>query len=73
MVTKVTYNWSYCTDKDYGDECYSYEVGKKNVLKIHEHLPRGDGDIHYCLVSFSGGRQERVMNINTVTSDGAGI
>jgi hypothetical protein len=73
MIIKVTYNWFYCTDKEYGDECYSYEAGKKGVVSIHEHLPRGEGDIHYCRVDFEDGHQERVLNINTVTSDHDGI
>lgn len=31
MITKVTYNWFYCTDKEYGDECYSHEVDEQEA------------------------------------------
>ena len=69
MITKVTYNWFYCT----GDECYSHEVGEKNVVSILEHLPRGAGDVHYCTITFLNGSQERVLNINTVKTDDLGF
>ena len=73
MITKVCYNWFYCTDKDYGDEFCVFEVGERDVLSIHEHLPRGDGDVHYCRVTFADGHQIRVLNINAVTTDKYGF
>ena len=73
MIAKITFNWMYCTDKDYGEEFDVREVGEKGVVKIHEHLPRGESDPHYCQVDFEDGRQERIMNLNMVISDKDGF
>lgn len=74
MVTKIFYNWFEGRDRDSAGEEYSiYEVGKpagrtdkRLVVKIHEHLPCGTGDIYYCRVDFNDGNQERVMNVSNV-------
>ena len=53
---------------DFGEDYYSYSVGGKGVTKIEEHLPQGEGDLYYCLVSFEDGHHERIMNLNMVIS-----
>ncbi len=73
MIKRVDYNWMFCTDKDYGEEYSTYEVGEKNVISILEHLPQGAGDVYYCTVTFLDGCQVRITNINKVTSDDLGI
>ena len=73
MITKVDYNWMFCTDKDYGEEMSTYEVGKENVVSIREHLPLYAYDPYYCFVTFLDGCQVRITNINKVTSDNLGV
>jgi hypothetical protein len=33
----------------------SYILGEKGVKKIEQHLPRGEGDVHYCTITFDNG------------------
>lgn len=74
MIVEIRANWFTASNGECtGDEYDVYRVGEKNVVKIHEHLPRGDTDPYYCLVDFSDGAQKRVMNLNSVLSDEDGM
>lgn len=74
MIVEIRANWFAASDGERTEDEYDvYRVGERDVVKIHEHLPRGDTDPYYCLVSFGNGRQKRVMNLNTVISDTDGM
>lgn len=74
MITKIKYNWRQVSyGHDAGEDYDEREIGKNGVTNIHEHLPRGDADPHYCRVDFEDGHQERIMNLNAVISDTDGI
>jgi len=65
-VIQVNFNWSYCTDPDYGCDNEVYQTGKLGVTKIDYHSPLGSGDAHYCDVYKDNGEIERVFNLNRV-------
>ena len=63
MITKLEYNWFFCNE---GEDCYSHEVGKKDVVKIVQHTPAGPGDVWFYETVFEDGHVERIYNPNKV-------
>lgn len=64
-IISITYNWYYTTQE--GEEYDKYEIGNKNVKKITEHKPQGEGDNWYCDVEFNDGKIITVTNLNKIT------
>lgn len=63
MIEKIAFNW-YVTSE--GDEYFTYEVGKEDVVRIEEHRPQFAGDRWYFDVIKEGGNFIRVFNPNKV-------
>lgn len=65
-IIELRTNWH--INSDQGEDYNLYEVGKRGVERITEHLPRGEGDRLYYDVHKTGGTTLRLYNPDCVTT-----
>ena len=63
-VFRVVYDFAFTLEK--GIEYNDAEVGKDKVKSITYHVPRGEGDRHFCDIYYVNGTKIRVFNINKI-------
>lgn len=70
-ITRCVFDW-FSTNEN-GEEYSVWETEKDRagsnvrVVSLLEHLPSGDGDVHYVEAALSDGTKVRTYNVNQVT------
>jgi hypothetical protein len=64
----VIYNWFYSTGQE-GEQFTQARVGNGSIDAIDYHEPMGEGDAHYCDITYTNGKTDRVFNLNSVEFD----
>jgi len=70
IVTQFIYDWHQVSDENSSGEDYGImKIENQNVESIIYHEPRGEGDKHYCTVTYKDGSKQRFFNLNSVKWD----